>query len=356
MKFMNLKRFASMAMAGVMTLSLAVPALAEDQSTTITGTYTETELQVTVPTTGTAIINPYGLPTPTMEDGETVISGEPITTGAPLIISNQSKVDLAVSVKGTITEKGGVKIVTTENAVEVAQTPNPALQPKNIWVNFEMFAAPELDVENETDPSVTNPAYAKLKSADADVTLTFDKDNTVDGSDTLVLRAGQDETTQKGGAAYIRLSGKVAKKPSKTGTGSALEDDPWVAADGFEAKIVYTFEPDEYVTDTFDLTIPAITAASFAATSITSDPLPEGTVVTNPAEQITVTTSNQDAAGKDPKVAAVAAGSWNASTRVFTGSITDLNGAVATNKIDVTVKVVADNGLVYKGTKTVTLG
>ena len=61
MKFMNMKRFASTTMAGVMALSLAVPAMAVDQSTVITATYAETTLDVTVPANTNATINPYGL-------------------------------------------------------------------------------------------------------------------------------------------------------------------------------------------------------------------------------------------------------------------------------------------------------
>ena len=348
MKNVNLKRLASMAMAGVMTLSLAVPALAED-STTITGKYTEVELQVTVPGDTNAIINPYGLPTPTMEDGETVISGEPITTGAPLIISNQSKVDLAVGVKGTITPTTGVKIVANEAAVTVS-TPATTAQPKNIWVDFEMFAAPDITVDNETDPSVTNPAYAALNKATPDVTFTFatntdDSAKTVEATDTLVLRAGKDETTQKGGAAYIRLHGAVAKKPTKT-AGSALEDDPWVAADGFTAKIVYSFEPSEYATEV-DVNLAADTigegTGSTAQTTTLSIDVPTGKTVAKEDVEISFSGS-----GTAPEASAV-----NVASGKITATITGTGAGAGAWTVN--VRFVDSEGNVYKGTADLTV-
>lgn len=55
-------RVLSGAMAGVLAMSLAVPAFAADDHTTVvTGKYQDTPIAVTVPETGKAFINPYGL-------------------------------------------------------------------------------------------------------------------------------------------------------------------------------------------------------------------------------------------------------------------------------------------------------
>ena len=58
MKSMNLKRFASTALAGALALSMAVPAFAAGNTTVISGAYEAVTLSVTVPTTGKAIIKP----------------------------------------------------------------------------------------------------------------------------------------------------------------------------------------------------------------------------------------------------------------------------------------------------------
>lgn len=49
MKFMNLKRFASTALAGALALSMAVPAFAAGNTTVISGAYEAVTLSVTVP-------------------------------------------------------------------------------------------------------------------------------------------------------------------------------------------------------------------------------------------------------------------------------------------------------------------
>lgn len=359
MKHMNLKRFASTALAGVLALSSAVPALAEDKSTVITGTYQATELSVTVPTTGSAIINPYGLPID-MEDGVSVLSGQQITTAAPLVISNQSKVDLKVTAVGTIADVDGSSaltyITTSADDVEVSQTPSPAVQPKNVFVQFEAFAAPDLDVETESDPTVTNPAFADLDKATPDLTLTFDDSQEVETTGDLVLRAGQDTVTQKGGAAYIRLSGAVAKKPTKSGDAGAIVADDWLETDGFKATIIYTFEPDEYSLP-IELTASNETpsAGTFAPFTITTDAL-TGEAITDPAAQIEVSQTNSTNAGNEMVIDAVTASSWNNTSKVVTLNVSDAGDAADGDTIVVAVRITTDSGTVYKGTTSVTFG
>ena len=61
---MKSKKLIAMGLAVVMTLALCVPALAED--TVITGMYKEIQIDVDIPTVGTAVINPYGMPVKAM--------------------------------------------------------------------------------------------------------------------------------------------------------------------------------------------------------------------------------------------------------------------------------------------------
>lgn len=240
MKRKTLKRLVSTALAGTLALSLAAPALAAEESggwsTEITATYQEIALAVTVPGEGSAIINPYGLPI-TLEDGVSIISEEQITTAATLVITNQSEVDLAVSVNGKVTPTDDVEIKDDGDDVNDPVGGNGDDKDdilKNVLVKFEIFAAPGVDAESEADPSVVDPMFAALKG-DADVSLTLGVDAD-DADDTIILKKGNEGATQDGGAAFVRLSGEVAKKPTAG----------WTADDGFTANIIYTFEPSEY--------------------------------------------------------------------------------------------------------------
>lgn len=228
MKFMNMKRFGATVMAGALALSMAAPAFAAEKTndtTTFTGKYEPITLAVTVPKTGDAIINPYGLPVAL--DEETVISGEQITTGAPLLIKNQSKVALAVTAKVKGTVKGTFTF--SADAVGADETANKGN------VIFEAFPAP--GVLDDTDTLELNAMFAALNSDDVALTATVDTAE-AETTGALVLREGDEEgLTQDGGAAFVRLSGTVAKAPTTA----------WVAADGFEATVVFSFEPSAYV-------------------------------------------------------------------------------------------------------------
>lgn len=234
MKFMNMKRFASTAMAGVMALSLAVPAMAVDQSTVITATYAETTLDVTVPANTNATINPYGLPV-TLEDAKTVLSGQPITIPTPLMIENKSAVALKVgaSVKSEVTTG-----MTLENAATGVDTKTT----KALYVEFQAFEAAGIDGTTAADITKTNPAWAALKDEKAVLKAVLATGSTavdasaVNNGEDLILREGKDGLSQVGGVAFVRLSGVVAKKPATA----------WADTDKLTATITYSFEPSVY--------------------------------------------------------------------------------------------------------------
>lgn len=225
MKFMNMKRFGSIAMAGALALSLTAPAFASSNTTTIAGSYTPITLRVTVPTTGAAIINPYGLP---YSLGESTISGQQIVTTAPLVLQNRSEVALAVTANLIGTVSAGVTL-----EAGTASTDYTASTDKKLHVVFEAFAADELTALNVTDNDTLRPMFAALNSDDAvmsgDVTTTA-----ADATGSLVLREANDGEVQSGGAAMFRLTGEAAKKAT------------WAAEDTFSATIAFTFEPGEY--------------------------------------------------------------------------------------------------------------
>lgn len=103
-----------------LTLAVAIPALAAGQSTKITGKYEETTIEVVIPTTATAVINPYKFGVPIYaDDGETRLGaigeGEEVVT-RPLIGYNMSEFDLKVGATVVGTEKGALTLGTTADS------------------------------------------------------------------------------------------------------------------------------------------------------------------------------------------------------------------------------------------------
>lgn len=227
MKFMNLKRFASTALAGVLALSMAAPAFAASNTTEITGSYEAITLSVVVPTTGKAVINPYGLPYKL--NSEISVSGQQITTAAPLLIQNKSSVALAVTAEITTTATTGVTLDAAG-----ASTNYDTDTTKNIQVNFQAFEAEGIDGNNATETDVLLPKFVALEDDDAKLTAVLSTSAAANTTGNLVLREAKDGEMQNGGAAFFRLSGKATKKAD------------WEATDGFTASIAFSFEPSTY--------------------------------------------------------------------------------------------------------------
>lgn len=314
MKFMNMKRFASVAMAGALSLSLAVPAFAVD-TTTITGNYTPIALRVTVPTAGTAIINPYGLP---YQMGESTISGQQITTGAPLVIQNRSSVALGVTANVTGTASTGVTLEAAGTTADYSTVTD-----KKLHVVFEAFTADELTALNVTDNDTIRPMFAALDSADA--VLTGDVTTTAaDATGTLVLREANDGEVQSGGAAMFRLTGEAAKKAD------------WTADDTFTATIAFTFEPAEYTksagTIALNRTIGVGNSDNTTADIQFTPDLPTGVTATTTTWTSSDTSKMTIDQTSGLKVRAVAAGN-----ATLTVTIVGSDGLTYTSSLDVTV-------------------
>lgn len=233
MKSTYFKRFASSALAGVMALSMAAPAFAAGDTTVVTGTYTPITLDVTVPSTGKAVINPYGLPLE-LAEGINVVN-EKISTAAPLMVENRSAVALKVGVKEVVgIPKGELQLVATDPATDETA--------KKAHVVFQMFPADGIKEDNYENETTVATAFAALKkdqgghdsAKDVNVMPASGTPAKGESKDNIIqLEAGTtDGKLKDGGAAFFRLSGEVAKKAS------------WAATDGFTAKIVFSFEPN----------------------------------------------------------------------------------------------------------------
>ena len=300
MKNTSLKRFGTAALAGAMAMAMAAPAFAANE-TTITGSYTPIQLKVVVPTTGAAIINPYGLP---FQLGDSTISGEQITTSAPLLIQNKSAVALSVTANVLGEVSNGVTLEAAGTTADYSTVTD-----KKLHVQFEAFKADDIDALNVADNDFLRPKFAGLKSEDAALTgdvLTTAADATGD----LVLREGNaDGEVQSGSVAIFRLSGEVARKAE------------WAAEDNFKAKIAFTFEPGEYTKSAGELAL---------AREVTMDPAGNSTsdvnftpALPNGVTAKTTTWKSSDEAkltvnttGATPKVTAKAAGTVTLSVEI----------------------------------------
>ncbi|MCI8538583.1 MAG: hypothetical protein HFF18_07985 [Oscillospiraceae bacterium] len=322
MKFMNLKRFASTVMAGAMALSLAAPAFAAGSSTNITGTYRAITLAVTVPTTGSAIINPYGLP---YELSDSVnISGQQITTGAPLLIQNRSAVPLSVSASAIGTVKGDFLFAAT--------APADSVTTKSGHVVVQMFAAAGVTEANATDTDILNQKFAALPEESADSS----KDIVVGTAaasqdDILTLKAGNaNGELVDGGAAFFRLSGSVVKKPTVA----------WAATDGFTVKVAFTFEPTVMTasagTVDADNSNVSLDSSVITSESVTLTPaLPSGVTVTDWAwSSDNTSAATVEVSSSDSKKATVTYVSSGSATITVTGTGSD--GTVYSATIDFT--------------------
>lgn len=337
MKFMNMKRFGSIAMAGALALSLTVPAFAGSattqpaNSTKITGGYEDIPVSVEVPTTGEAQLNPYGLPvTITKSDEKTVdLVGQKITT-KPLSIKNQGTTALDVGASLAVVPKGEVSIAASadndkaikvdlevvglDDATLAVASTNTKLDDMLIekfaaaatWAGASTLAAPAAAAGATTVTALSSPDNAPLATL---------------GAATL---KGDIVNYSKNSIALFRLTGDLAQSP-KTGTTNPVAN-PWETTDGFEATIVFKFVPaptrsavtigdvtgGTNVSIAADKTIAAagetvtltgtnvgstetitytVTGASGATVTVTPESNPDNATFVMPAEPVTVTAS-----------------------------------------------------------------
>lgn len=264
---MKIKQTLSLALAGALSLALAAPAFAADDApnttTTITGTYQAITIDVTVPETGTVVVNPYGLPVSftKSDDTEVKITGQQITT-APMAIRNNTDLDLTVSVTVTGTAKGSLKFSTTSNAESTTAANNAFvyLQAQPLTIADGTTLTTQEDDADTLSDAIMDGAIAWEASeydADADVVVGTIK-ATKEGFVTLAAADVTPEdksdpsapvaafaTYNSGSIALIRLAGDlspVTKTPWKESK-EAEGDTPAVVGDGFEVKVAYTFAP-----------------------------------------------------------------------------------------------------------------
>jgi hypothetical protein len=275
MKFMNTKRFASTVMAGVLTLSLAVPAFAADSSsnntsTVISGAYEEIPISVSVPTTGEAQINPYGLPvTITKTDDKTVdLVGQKITT-KPLSVKNMGSTKLDMNATLAVVPKGDVVIAAAKGTddktikvdLEVAAMNDTALAVSSDSETLENLLVDRFADEGNWENATKLAAPAATKGATTVAPAASNAAMAVLGA---VTAKAEGFTYSKDSIALFRLTGDLNAEPKAAGA-----DDPWKETDGFTATIVFKFAPHADIAASVSL--PSTKTGTVGATGETID-------------------------------------------------------------------------------------
>ena len=261
------KRIASTALAGALALSMATPAFASGRNVEITSTFQEQVISVTVPSTGTAQINPYGLDIAIEETGK-ALKGQQIAM-QPLAIVNGTKMDLAVS--ATVTgEATGDLILSSEAPARDAVT-------KSAYVFLQMKTENTL-VENKRDAT-----DAGIQGFDATTIATAFESWTAakkpgandivlgpvaaSKSNIITLKACSPNATdatklelQAGSVGLMRLAGVVVKSPIT----------PWATTDGFTANVALTFAPAPVAKATATAAITTAAGATISGSSPTN--------------------------------------------------------------------------------------
>lgn len=328
MKFMNMKRFGSIAMAGALALSLTAPAFAEsaapsNTSTKITGAYKEVPIAVSVPTSGEAQINPYGLPVSiTKSDGMSSVNivGQKITS-KPLNIKNLGNVKLDVNASLLVIPKGDVAIAASKGASD-----------KTIAVNLEVaglndakyaVSSMEMGLEDSLlEAFVADATWAGAQTLAAPAVAQNATTGTAakSGAALAVLGASTEDmgmvTYGKDSIALFRLTGDLNAEPTKT-VSSQTVDDPWVVADGFEANIVFKFTPHQDAPSAGDATLTmAPTTASLDSSTTTTASL----TATFAAGTSGLTVTSYAWSSSDATAATVGTGTTNSETVTYAGA------------------------------------
>lgn len=255
---MKSKKLIAMGLAVVMTLALCVPAFAED--TVITGMYKEIKIDVEIPNTGSAVINPYNMPVKAMYQPAT---GDPEEVGAlttagkiatqPLIGVSTCEVALDVGATVTGTPKGNlilankdISALKTNSAVVYLECKQDTTLDKTKLATAGSEAtekpisgivgADAVTAFNAWESSTYNfGTDAAAAAANSDKVLVSESGATKLGLCTLAAAKDNAGTMEPQAGSFLlaRLGGDVVQSPL----------DAWTAADGVVVNVAFTFTP-----------------------------------------------------------------------------------------------------------------
>lgn len=294
---MKSKKLLSLGLSLVMSLSLAVPAFAAantDNTTEISGTYKDVVIDVVVPNTGVAFINPYGLDLKVPQsEGDTAndvtITGQQIVS-APMAIMNKTAMDLSVSATVTgaitpITVPDGETAPTlmkfaTNTTKGVGTNPDAPdyVAPATGKSAFVYFQAKQATNTTGTAADVAAEYAAWGASAYNEATDVIVAAKAVAKENVMTLRAaamdnaGVFDSYKAGSIGMFRLTGDCT-------SGSKVN---WTDKDKFTVTVAFTFTPA--AVEKYAITIGTVTGGTVAADYATAA---AGDVVTLDAQPTT---------------------------------------------------------------------
>lgn len=250
---MKTKKLATLAMAGALCFSLAAPAFAGGTSTEITAKYSEIQIDVTVPATAKAVINPYSMPVSVKADDGTTEKGVLSTAGQvasdPMLLVNGTELNLLV----------GASVTTTSSGVELATTAIKSTSTEKMaQVYLEVKQDKTISTVKTGDEAIGGyEAGEVLDAFNAWAASTYAKTNTnqvicsTDATTTGSKMAVMGPSGAAGNIVLARLGGTVAQNP----------DTAWADTDTVTVNVAWSFTPATYtevkdgsITSTTDLT------------------------------------------------------------------------------------------------------
>jgi hypothetical protein len=250
---LNHKKVLSLALAGAMAASLAVPSFAADsttesttnRSTKVTGNYQAVDIAVVVPSTGTVVINPYALPVVIGKDDsdkDIKVENTQIVT-KPLAIKNQSEIKLDVNVSATASVTGAFTFAAAPISADDIKTDT-----KNegfVYVDIETSSLTG-DADTVSAAAIAT-AWKDVKWTEYATTGTASNVLALKATTTAISKAGMGtlaaakmdddgafSSYESGSIAFVGLCGQCAQSPKTA----------WVAKDGLTANLAFTFTPN----------------------------------------------------------------------------------------------------------------
>lgn len=252
---MKCKKISALFLTGAMTLALAAPAFAADANTTvIDGQFKAITIDVSVPATGSAIINPYSMPVKAVADDASKTELTEVTTAGkiatnPLVIYNKTTTNLSVgaTVTAEVPSASGLEIVSVPvkdtatdkqaqvylEAVRDTSLKKTDVAAAGATTICGVNGANVIKAFNKWEPTTFN------KSAKNQIPVIPGEESIKEGI--AIMSAGKTTGTgssattdpEPGSFVLVRLAGTVAKNP----------ETKWAATDTFKVNVAFSFTP-----------------------------------------------------------------------------------------------------------------
>lgn len=232
-----MKKVLSFVLVLALVLAVAVPAFATDvtiddpaklatgATTKITGKTTAGEINITVPTTGMVVVNPYGL-TIDAATGETAATGTSVqVASAWQAIQNNSTttdIDVSANVTGLVGGNAKLSAATDLPTYDAAGT----IKTNEIWAYLETKVGAALETGALTAPA-NNVSFA----ADTN------------GYQANVLIGSRGTTTKVGKIAKAATGSNSFLSFHINGVANKFTTTPWTAKDTLTVTVIFTFAP-----------------------------------------------------------------------------------------------------------------